>query len=74
MNQQQIQTRIQAHKTSALVEVTGFDQSSINRWKKGGKMTTAVLAMWRFFFELEELKAQKKTLIEALSIKSANNS
>ena len=74
MNQQELETRIQDHKTSALVAVTGFDQSSINRWKKGGKMTTAVLAMWRFFFELEELKADKKTLIEALGIKSADNS
>ena len=68
---QQIQTRLQAHKTSALVAVTGFDQSSINRWKKGGKMTTAVLAMWRFFFELEDMRRENETLKEAFRLSNS---
>ena len=71
MTQQQIATRLQAYKTSALVEVTGFDQSSINRWKKGGKMTTAVLAMWRFFFELEDMRRENETLKEAFRLSNS---
>ena len=74
MTQDQITRHIQTYKASELSEATGLDKSTISRHRNGGKMSAVTIAMYRFFFELEELKADKKTLIEALSIKSADNS
>jgi len=71
MNQQELETRIQDHKTSALVAVTGINQSSISRWKNGGNMTAPVLAMWRFFFELEDMRRENETLKEAFRLSNS---
>jgi len=70
MTQQQIQQRLSAYKTADLIEATGLNSSTISRHKHGGTMSAPVLAMWRFFFQLEETRKEKKTLIEVLGIKA----
>ena len=72
MTQDQIIRGLQTYKASELAEATGLSQSAISRHKNGHNMSKAVIAMWSFFFELEDLKQDKKTLIEALGIKGKN--
>jgi hypothetical protein len=71
MTQEEIQSRLSAQKPAYWADKTGLDIASISRWSKGKReMTKNVLFMWSFFFELEQVKADKITLIEALGIKA----
>jgi hypothetical protein len=71
MTQEQIQKRLSAQKPAYWADKTGLDIASISRWSNGSRaMSKNVIFMWACFFELEQVKADKITLIEVLGIKA----
>ena len=71
MTQEEIQSLLSAQKPAYWKDKTGLDLSSISRWSKGKReMSQNVLFMWSCFFELEQVKKDRGTLIEVLGIKA----
>ena len=71
MSQDEITTRLKTYKASELSEATGLDKSTISRHSNGGKMSAAALAMWHFFFQLEDIRRENKTLKDAFRISNS---
>ena len=71
MTQEKIQSLLSAQKPSYWADRTGLDVASISRWSNGSRdMSKNVLFMWACFFELEQARKDKGTLIEVLGIKA----